>query len=199
MNQSILNRSRNDKFKLVMDLPIALKRKQDLVIESNYNADQVQFTTFGSPVPSIKVNEIKVPFGGQVYNASSISRPSYDSLTLKFLIDNGYQNYWILWKWLNLFNNSENSSTTLTEPIIMEIDDIRLTNPMSDFTTTFSLFGLDEFNNKIIEFKYTQAFITSLSPIEYSFQTANEIICTATFVFNQLNISLLKDINSSNC
>ena len=57
----------------------------------------------------------------------------------------------------------------------------------------------DEFNNKIIEFKYTQAFITSLSPIEYSFQTANEIICTATFVFNQLNISLLKDINSSNC
>lgn len=199
MNQSILNRSRNDKFKLVMDLPIALKRKQDLVIQSNYNADQVQFTTFGSPVPSIKVNEIKVPFGGQVYNASSISRPSYDSLTLKFLIDNGYQNYWILWKWLNLFNNSEDSSTTLTEPVIMEIDDMRLTNPMSDFTTTFSLFGLDEFNNKIIEFKYTQAFITSLSPIEYSFQTANEIICTATFVFNQLNISLLKDINTSNC
>jgi hypothetical protein len=199
MNQSILNRSRNDKFKLVMDLPIALKRKQDLVMQSNYNADQVQFTTFGSPVPSIKVNEIKVPFGGQVYNASSISRPAYDSLSLKFLIDNGYQNYWILWKWLNLFNNSEDSSTTLTEPIIMEIDDMRLTNPMSDFTTTFSLFGLDEFNNKIIEFKYTQAFITSLSPIEYSFQTANEIICTATFVFNQLNISLLKDINASNC
>ena len=182
-----------------MDLPIALKRKQDLVMQSNHNADQVQFTTFGSPVPSIKVNEIKVPFGGQVYNASSISRPSYDSLTLKFLIDNGYQNYWILWKWLNLFNNSEDSSTTLTEPVIMEIDDMRLTNPMSDFTTTFSLFGLDEFNNKIIEFKYTQAFITSLSPIEYSFQTANEIICTATFVFNQLNISLLKDINTSNC
>jgi hypothetical protein len=145
------------------------------------------------------LNEIKVPFGGQVYNASSISRPAYDSLTLKFLIDNGYQNYWILWKWLNLFNNSEDSSTTLTEPVIMEVDDMRLTNPMSDFTTTFSLFGLDEFNNKIIEFKYTQAFITSLSPIEYSFQTANEIICTATFVFNQLNISLLKDINTSNC
>lgn len=199
MNQSILNRSRNDKFKFLMDLPIALKRQQDLVMQSNYDADKVQFTTFGSPVPSIKVNEIKVPFGGQVYNASSISRPSYESLNLKFLIDNGYQNYWILWKWLNLFNNSENSSTTLTESVKTPLDEIRLTNPMSDFTTTFSLFGLDEFNNKIIEFKYTQAFITSLSPIEYSFQTANEIICTATFVFNQLNISLLKDINTSNC
>jgi hypothetical protein len=199
MNQSILNRSRNDKFKFVMDLPTALKKRQDLVMQSSYNADQVQFTTFGSPVPSIKVNEIKVPFGGQVYNASSTSRPSYDSLSLKFLIDNGYQNYWILWKWLNLFNDSEDSITTLTEHVDSPIGDIRLTNPMSDFTTTFSLFGLDEFNNKIIEFKYTQAFITSLSPIEYSFQTANEIICTATFVFNQLNISLLKDINTSNC
>jgi len=199
MNQSVLNRSRNDKFAFVLDLPLALKKQTDLVMSKAYNANQIQLTTFGSPVPSIRVSEIKVPFGGQVYNASSLSRPSYEALSLKFLIDNTYQNYWMLWKWLNLFNDTENSTTELTKIIPRANGEIGIDNPISDFTTTFSLFSLDEFNNKIVEFKYTQAYITSLSQIDYSFQGGTEIICTATFIFNQLIVSLLKDINVSNC
>lgn len=199
MNQAILNRSRSDKFSFVLDLPMALKKQQDSILQTAYNANQIQFTTFGSPVPDIKIPEIKVPFGGQVYNASSLSRPPYTPLSLKFLIDNGYQNYWILWKWLNLFNNIEDSSTELTSPLNENIKKIYLNNPMSDYTSTFSLFGLDEFNNRVIEFKYTQAFITGLSPIDYSFQTSSEITCNATFVFNKLDINLLKDINISSC
>lgn len=199
MNQSILNRSRSDKFSFILDLPNALKESQDSILQKQYNANQVQFTTFGSPVPEIKIPELKVPFGGQVYNASSLSRPPYPPINLKFLVDNGYQNYWILWKWLNLFNESENSFSDLTSPLNENTKNIFLTKPMSDFTSTFSLFALDEFNNKIIEFKYTEAFITGLSPIDYSFQTSSEITCTATFVFNQLNVRLLKDINVPNC
>ena len=149
MNQSVLNRSRNDKFAFVLDLPLALKKQTDLVMSKAYNANQIQLTTFGSPVPSIRVSEIKVPFGGQVYNASSLSRPSYEALSLKFLIDNTYQNYWMLWKWLNLFNDTENSTTELTKIIPRANGEIGIDNPMSDFTTTFSLFSLDEFNNKI--------------------------------------------------
>jgi len=199
MNQAILNRSRSDKFSFVLDLPKALKEQYDAILQKIYSADQIQFTTYGSPVPNIKIPELSVPFGGQVYNASSLSRPAYTPLTLKFLIDNGYQNYWALWKWLNLFNDSENSTTNLTSPLGEINQKIYLKNGMSDFTSNFSLFALDEFNNKIIEFKYTNAFITSLSPIEYSFQTSAEITCNATFAFNQLNINLLKDINISSC
>ena len=199
MNQAILNRSRSDKFSFILDLPKALKEQHDSVLQTIYSANQIQFTTFGSPVPDIKIPEIKVPFGGQVYNASSLSRPPYTPITLKFLIDNGYQNYWILWKWLNLFNDTEDSTTELTSPLSENRKKIYLKNQMSDFTSNFSLFGLDEFNNRVIEFKYTQAFITGLSPIDYSFQTSAEITCNATFAFNQLNISLLKDINISTC
>jgi hypothetical protein len=199
MNQTVLNRSRSDKFAFVLELPKVLKQQQDIVLQKEYNADTIQFTTFGSPVPTITVPEVKVPFGGQVYNTSSISRPAYPPISLRFLVDNGYQNYWILWKWLNLFNDNKEGTTNLNAPLNSKKDDIILTNPIVDYAANFTLFGLDEFNNKIISFNYTQAFITGLSPIEFSFQNPAEITCTATFVFNQLRVDLIKDINVSSC
>ena len=115
MNQSVLNRSRNDKFLFVMDLPKELKNRTDFVLGKDFNADRIQFTTYGSPVPSVSIPSVPVPFGGQVHNTSSMSRPAYQPLTLKFLIDNGYKNYWILWQWLNLFNDNETSTTEITK------------------------------------------------------------------------------------
>jgi hypothetical protein len=199
MNQTILNRSRNDKFLFVMDLPKNLKKTSDLVMQDSYSANKIQFTTFGSPVPNIKIPEKAIPFGGQVYNTSSFSRPAYEALSLKFLIDNGYQNYWILWKWLNLFNDNQNSTSDVAAAAVVTQKELILKNPMSDYMATFSVFGLDEFNNKVIEFKYENAFITSLSPIDFSFQSGSEIICTATFIFSRLSVDLLSDVNSTNC
>jgi hypothetical protein len=191
MNQAILNRSRNDKFLLVLEIPNALKDVYDTVLNDNYDADSLQFTVFGSPVPNISVPNITLPYGGQNLNISSTARPAYPPLSLKFLIDNGYQNYWMLWKWLDLFNDSENSSTELTSK--------RSVNPMSDFTTTFSLIALDEYNNKLISFNYKSAFITNLSDINFSYQDPSEITCNVTFAYNQLDVKLLKNVNEATC
>ena len=114
MNQTVLNRARKDKFLFVLDIPNALKNIQDPVLQQNYNADPIQFTIVGSPVPKITVPSKEIPFGGQVYHTSSLSRPTYDPFNVKFFLDNGYQNYWILWNWLNLFNKNSNvASLTL--------------------------------------------------------------------------------------
>lgn len=199
MNQSILNRSRNDKFTFIMDLPKALKGKTDSVLQSEYTADQIQFTTFGSPVPSIAVPSIAVPYAGQVYNTSSMSRPVYNPLSLKFLIDNGYKNYWVLWQWLNLFNDNDDSSTQITKPTFLKDNEIRLENKVSDYTSTFSVFAMDEYNNKIIEFKYIHAFIRELSDIDYTFQGGSEITCTASFVFSRLEVNLIRNVDNSIC
>ena len=102
MQQPVLNRSRSDKFAFVLDLPKALKDQVNSVLDIT-NADPVQFTTFGSPVPAVSVPDINLAYAGQSYHTSSNSRPAYPPLNIKFLVDNGYQNYWILWKWLNLF------------------------------------------------------------------------------------------------
>jgi hypothetical protein len=199
MNQSVLNRSRSDKFQFILELPKILKNSVDSVIQKPYSSDNVQFTCMGSPVPEIKIPSISVPFGGQVYHTSSDSRASYSQLAVKFFIDNGYQNYWILWKWLNLFNDSQEGTTSMNAPLNENRNEIILTNPITDFSSNFQIFALDEFNNRVVAFNYKQAFITGLSDIDYSYQEPNEILCTATFVFNQLNVELLKDVNVSSC
>jgi hypothetical protein len=197
MIQTPLNRSRSDKFILILDLPVALKRKSDYIMEDNFKIDPVQISIFGSPVPAINIPAIDVAYGGQVYKTSSFSRPAYEPLSLKFLIDNGYKNYWTLWNWLNLLNDYKKSTSdahTVDTPL-----DLTLKNKMSDYTSTFSIYGLDEYNNKIISFKYNHAFPISLSEIVYSDQDPNEITSNITFVFNQLEVNLEKNVNTSSC
>jgi hypothetical protein len=188
---------------MVLDLPKALKSKYDSVIDSNFNIDSVQFSIYGAPVPSINVPAIDVPFGGQVYKASSMSRPAYDPLSVKFLIDNGYKNYWILWNWINLFNDAKDSTTDITtiNPINVPTSTTinKMSYPMSDYTSKFTIYGLDEFNNRIISFEYTNAFPTGLSEIGFSNQDPAEINSTITFVFNQMHVNLIKDVNQMTC
>jgi hypothetical protein len=121
---------------------------------------------------------------------------------IKFLIDNSYYNYWLIWNWLNLFNDYKEGGTDLTQitniPLLK--DEIpNLTSPMTDFTSRFSIFGLDEYNNKIISFTYTDVFPTSLSEINFSNREADEITCNVTFSFNQLHVDMLINSNSRNC
>lgn len=202
MNQTPLNRSRNDKFLLVLELPKALKNTYDVVLEKSYKIDPIQFSVFGSPVPAISVPDVSVAFGGQVHKTSSFSRPAYNPITLRFLVDNGYTNYWTLWKWLNLFNDSKTSSSPVVSPLHPSYDKSTpaiLTNSLIDYVSHFSLFSMDEYNNKIVEFKYTNVFPTNLGEINYSNQDPSEINCNVTFSFNQLNVNLLRDVNKVSC
>lgn len=194
MNQAVLNRARKDKFLFVLDIPNALKNIEDPILQSSYTADPIEFTIVGSPVPKIVVPSKEVPFGGQTYHVSSLTRPTYGPFNVKFLLDNGYQNYWILWNWLNLFNDNATSTSQLTQ-----VNKGYISNPMSDFTSNFTIYTLDEFNNKLMSFTYTQAFIIGLSEFDFSYQESGEISCTASFAFNQLQVELIKNVNIPSC
>jgi len=200
MNQSILNRPRQDKFTLVLDLPEALRSMVDSTMESSYKPDNIQFTVFGSPVPKIEVPSITLPFGGQSMKVSSYSRPAWPVLDLSFLVDSGYQNYWILWKWLNLFNNYDDSTSDISSFAgITPSGQITLKNKISQYITNFTLFALDEYNNKLVSFKYTDAFITTLGEIKFSHQESGMITGSASFAYNQLHVDLINNINKNNC
>lgn len=199
MNQAILNKTRNDKFLMVLDVPKYLKEKYDTVLKKTYNADQIQFTTYGSPIPSINVPSIDVNYDGQTYKASSLSRPAYAPLNVKFFIDNGYKNYWILWTWLNLFNDAKDSSSIVSMQEMRRNNNPKLEIPMSELVSTFTIYAMDEYNNKIMAFKYKHAFPTSLSEINFSHQDPSEISCVASFAFNQLHVDLLKNVDEEAC
>lgn len=202
MLQPPLNRSRNDKFILVLDIPRALKNKFTQGFGDFFNVDPLQISIFGSPVPSIVVPSIRIPYGGQSYQTSSFSRPEYTSLNIKFLVDNNYKNYWIIWNWLNLLNDAKKSTSEAHESISeLNLPDKKITlkNEMSDYASKFWIYGLDEYNKRIISFEYTHAFPTNLGELNYSNQDISEISCNVSFVFNQLHVELLNDLNKAVC
>ena len=109
VNQSQLNKSRLDKFLLVLNLPPALKdiskkylgdRQNNVIID-----DSLQFSVYGAIVPQVQVPEISQGYAGQFYKVSSNNRPAYDNVTVNFTIDNEFNNYWLLYKWLDLLND----------------------------------------------------------------------------------------------
>lgn len=200
MQQSILNKSRLDKFIMLLDVPKALKVKVDSKLEENFNADPIQFSCIGSPVPAVTIPHIDVPFGGQVHKTTSNFRDSYPPISFNFFIDSGWKNYYILFSWLNLFNQEKTGFTEMNYKFSDENQNNYFKKiPFADLTTIFKTYTTDEFNNKLIEFTYTNAFITGLSEINFNYQEAGQITSKATFVFNQMHCKLIKNIDKKDC
>jgi hypothetical protein len=187
--QSVLNRPSKDKFLLVLNLPSILKKqsREDKLLDM----DSLQLSVHGSIVPAIQVPSVEVRYSGQSYNVSSYSRPNYEPLSVNFIIDNKFRNYWVLWKWLSLLNSPTGSYYTGTDPRYETWKDRIDSGMLTEYQSTVSLFGLNEYNQKTIEFVYQNAFITNLAGINYSYRDAELIESTAQFQFSQLDIRLL--------
>ena len=200
MNQSILNKSRNDKFIFLFTLPNAIRGLYDPNLRTDFSDDKVQLSIYSMSVPDIAIPAVSLGYGGQTYKTSSFVRPEYPPMDIRFFIDNGYQNYYILWNWLNLFNNSRRSSSEILKAGEVPHDTSKdLDNPFTDYTTTLTIITLDEYNKKLIRFEYEGAFITSLGGISYSHQDGVEISSTASFSYNQMHVSLESNVNENIC
>lgn len=186
--QSVLNRVSKDRFLLVLNLPQILKkqsRENELI-----NIDPLQISIYGTVVPTIQVPSNEARFGGQSYNVSSYARPNYGPLTVNFIVDNKFQNYWVLWKWLTILNDPKESLYTGTDPKLETWKDRLQTGILTEYQTNFSVIGLNEYNQKTIEFNYYNGFITSLGSISYDYTDPEIIKTTAEFQFSQLDVNL---------
>jgi len=185
--QSVLNRSGKDKFLLILNLPQILRKKS----KENplYSLDPLQVSIHGTVVPTIQVPAVEVGFGGQVLNVSSYARPNYSPLSVNFIIDNKFTNYWILWEWLAHLNDPKLSKYKGINNLT-PLERTELGN-LSEYQANLTVLGLNEYNQKIIEFNYYNAFITTLGSINYSYRDPEIIEATAEFQFSQLDIKLL--------
>jgi hypothetical protein len=176
--QSIINPSRKDHFLFVMDLPPALKdsvAKEDRLCHSG-SLERLEFSIWGAVIPDISVPKLDITFGGQSWAWSSHSRPSYGTINCNFTVDNRYDNYFILWKWLNIQNQS------------IEGDHVDF---MKEYSSKISIFPLDEYKKPIAEFVYHDAFITNIGGITKSTRDAAETESTFSFDFSQLEMHLI--------
>jgi hypothetical protein len=185
--QSWINKSRKDKFLLVFDIPPILKR-----IQSNYTRndntvipDSVQFSVFGTMVPGVTVKGIATRYAGDTLYVSSHSKDPYPPVNVKFTVDSGYNNYWTIYQWLNLLHDQETGQFN-EQKIIAD-------GNFSDYQTNLTMYGLDEYNEKVIQFTYTKAFPTSLDTLEYGQRETGEMDLESgfTFLFSQMHVKLL--------
>lgn len=201
INQSQLNKSRLDKFLMVINLPDSLKgiNTTDLGTRADkkVNENSLQFSVYGAVIPSVTVPEITEQYAGQSFKISSHVRPAYNNVTVNFTIDNKFNNYWVLYKWLDLLNNDKES--------VFDIDDLsktpelpavsknkeRSSNPPDLYMADMTLYAKDEFDKNVAKFLYKNAFPVSLGQINYNYRTEGEIETTFEFAFSQLLVELL--------
>ena len=187
VTQSQLNKSRVDKFLLVLNLPPILRKLDMTGLRNNdyLQRDALQFSVYGTLVPTVEVREQTAQYGGQSYKVSSHSRDPYPNISVNFTVDNRFNNYWVLYKWLSLLNDPEyslyDSKETLSPKKLAP----------SEYQTDFTVYAKDEFDQNIVKFTYTKAFPVSLGDITYNYREENEIETTFEFAFSQFYADLV--------
>jgi hypothetical protein len=183
-NQSYLNKSRADKFRLVFSVPVALrnlvktKRSNEFINESS-----IQFSIYGTTVPAITVPALEIRYSGSTLYNSSHNKNPFPPVTVNFTIDNEYNNYWVIYKWLDLLHDEELG--------YFDANNLIRDDRFKDYQTDITIYGLDEFNNERIKFTYTKSFPTEVGQINYNYRDGPEIESSFTFVFSQLHTELL--------
>lgn len=232
ITQSVLNKTRKDKYLLVLNLPKVLKdydnHKMNVRAQNLLRLDALQYSVYGSPVPAVSVPAVELPTYGQTYKVTSQTRSAYPPISVNFTIDNRFDNYWVLWKWLDVMNKIKTSgmdsefavyeegdpesngiqrartgANNITKALLqkhnedtsnadnLKFDQIKMKNNYLDYQTLITIYGLDEYNEKIIKFDYFNAFITDLGDIAYSYRDPAEAECTFQFAFSQMDITLI--------
>lgn len=220
--QTVLNKSRVDKFVLIIDTPNVLKdfetdsaRTQELL-----NRDKMQYSIIAQNMPAHTIPAVGIPFRGQTPHVTSQAREEYPPVKVQFTIDNNFDNYFFIWKWLSILNNVRNSGMdphfaefktlknraldtardkgfsqikkSSLEPITYK--HIKMVNNYMDYQTIISLYGLREYNEKIVKFDYYDAFPISLGGFEYDYRNTEEISCSFEFSYSQIDITLIDPI-----
>ena len=208
MEQALLNKARKDKFIFVLTVPPALREVACKQTENRDNGrvipETLQFSIQGVVVPPVTVDSGEIRFSGQAVKFSSHSRPSYPDVTVKFKVDNEFNNYWVIWKWIDILNDDktgvfydgkdlkgpDSGSTGFSKH--------RKTKPQFPEESYFGqyigqgdLYALDEYNNKTIQFHYEGIVPIKVGEINYDYQDADEIESTFQFSFTKLIPKLL--------
>jgi hypothetical protein len=191
--QSPFNKTRKDKFLLVLNFPDGLKDISKKLTRTNQSIlpDAIQFSVYGAIVPDVEVPVVNVRYTGQTLAASSHARPPYPACTVNFTVDNRFNNYWTIYKWLDLLTSSEDG--------LVDKDNILVKNNRTDlmkYAANISIFALDEYDKRTVEFVYTNAFPTSLGGINFNNRDASEIETTFTFNYSRLLVSLVESVDS---
>jgi hypothetical protein len=197
MNQAPLNKNRQDKFILVLNLPEGIKNIVDNITRNTnrIDANSLEISIAGAVTPTISIPEKTIPYGAQTIKVSSHARPAYESLTIDFKIDNQFKNYWAIYKWLDIINDIKTGN--FNEDDIIKYKEpkqlMSASQQLPIYSSNLTVFGLDEYENRKIQWDYIGAFPTKLAQIKWNYAISEEITSAATFEFTRIEAKLIGD------
>lgn len=180
--KSPLNKTYLDKFLFTFNLPDALKDLSNdynqLTSSLGISKDSIDFSLISASIPGHTIKSIDQQYGGGHLYVSTHTKDAYDPVSIKFKIDSSFANYYVLYEWMNfIWHESEGHYNG---------NNFKTGKSINDYQTKMSVIALDEYNEPTMQWIFTHAFPTSLSSIDYNYQSTEEIECTATFVFSQM-------------
>ena len=89
---------------------------------------------------------------------------------------------------LSILNDPNSSYYTGTDPKLETWKDRTETGIVTEYQTNFSILGLNEYNQKSIEFVFYNAFITNLGGINYDYNDPEFIKSSVEFQFSKLDV-----------
>lgn len=193
MEQSLYNKNRKDKFTFVLTLPKAM-RDISYKLPENRDDDHVmpdtlQFSVYGVVLPQIAVDSGEIRYGGQAVKFSAHSRPAYPNITVNFTIDNRFNNYWVIWKWLDILNDDNSSIFKSDQPdFLKRFPDSSM---FEQYQGTATLYPKDEYNQPVMKFQYEGVLPVNLGQVNYNYRDSGQIDTTFEFSFSKLLPTLL--------
>jgi len=204
--QSPLNKQRKDKFIAVIPIPKGLKSIQKKFTRNNFTIlpDSFTMSIIGTVAPAIVVPAINNRYAGQSLNVTSYTREPYSPLTFNFTVDNRYNNYWFIYKWLDILNDDDksiydaaevtgivNTGTTPNGTSTSNFD-----KAIQYYSTDMTIYALDEYEKRVAQFTYTKAFPTRLGNIDFNYRDATELEVSVEFAYSQFNMDLIDYVES---
>lgn len=177
-DQSNLNTKLQDRFRIIITLPNCLK---SISRSENFaDSDKLIFSAVKITTPKASIPAIPIQYLGKTLKVSSKEREAYDDVEVTFKIDSRLQNYAILHNWLNFLADQEDAQYG------------GISGAWSEYVADIEIHVLDEFrNDKVVaKWKYNLGFITSLSPIEFTYLSSDEIEGSFTFAFTDFTFEL---------
>lgn len=183
--QSPLNKTLEDKFMFVMNLPDCLKNVQTKHIKELTSAgigkNAVAWTLTNVTIPRNSIKAESMPYAGGHHYISSHTKTPYDPLKIEFKIDNKYANYFTIYEWMNLIYHEKEG--------YFDADNITNGKKGSQiYATSMAVIGTDEYDKPIIQWSFTNAFPTEIPSINLNYQNTGEITCSCEFVFSQMYV-----------
>lgn len=193
IQQSVLNKSKKDKFLFVLTLPDAMKEISYTLPENRQDdrvlPESLQFSVYGALLPAVRVDGGEIRYSGQALKFSSHSRPAYENVTVNFTIDNKFNNYWVIWKWLDILNDDNQAIFLKDNPDY--ISENPKNSMFKQYQGSATTYALDEYNKRVARFDYSGVVPVSLGSVDYNYRTTDPIDTTFEFSFSKLTPILL--------